>query len=99
MSVHEETRAVERRELAQLANEFAVVRVSLDTSGNGPRLLVEDAETGDHIFLSPLELASLCLATPEDREEWMRVGNYRDEHRDRSLGPVGTVRPLTRDVS
>ncbi|NMD61396.1 UNVERIFIED_ORG: hypothetical protein FNL38_102213 [Nocardia globerula] len=88
MSVDEETRIIKRRELTQLANEFAVVRVSLDTSGNGPRLLVEDVETGDRIFLSPLELASLCLATPDDREEWMRVGNYRDERRDRSLGPL-----------
>lgn len=71
-----------------MSNEFAVVRVSVDDTGNGPRLLVEDAETGDHIFLSPLELASLCLATPEDREDWIRVGNYRDERRDRSLGAV-----------
>ncbi|MFF3574833.1 hypothetical protein [Nocardia jiangxiensis] len=86
-------RPARRRELAQLSNEFAVVRVSLDDTGNGPRLLVEDAETGDHIFLSPLELASLCLATPEDREDWIRVGNYRDERRDRSLGPIrGSVR-------
>jgi hypothetical protein len=88
MSVDEESRSVRRRQLAELANEFAVVRVSLDTSGNGPRLLVEDAETGDRIFLSPLELASLCLASPEDRENWLRVGNYRDERRDRSLGPT-----------
>ncbi|WP_330256195.1 hypothetical protein OG874_17480 [Nocardia sp. NBC_00565] len=86
-------RPARRRHLAQLSNEFAVVRVSLDDTGNGPRLLVEDAETGDHVFLSPLELASLCLATPEDREEWIRVGNYRDERRDRSSGPIrGSVR-------
>ena len=83
-----EGRPAKRRELAHLANEFAVVRVSLDVTGNGPRLLVEDAETGDHVFLSPLELASLCQATPADREEWIRVGNYRDERRDRSLGPI-----------
>lgn len=81
-------RPAKRRELAQLANEFAVVRVWLDDTGNGPRLLVEDAETGGRIFLSPLELASLTLATPEDREEWIRVGNYRDERRDPSLGSI-----------
>jgi hypothetical protein len=79
---------VRRRELASLINEFAAVRVSLDSTGNGDRLLVEDLESDDHIFLSPLELVSLCLATPDDREDWLRVGNYRDERRDRSLGPV-----------
>ncbi|MEE2059167.1 hypothetical protein [Rhodococcus artemisiae] len=76
---------VRRRSLAKLVNEFAAVGVSLDTSGNGPRLLVEDLESGDHIFLTPLELASLCLATDEDREDWIRVGNYR-ESRDPSFG-------------
>lgn len=73
-------------------NEFAAVRVSLDTAGNGPRLLVEDLESDETIFLSPLELASLCLATPDDREDWLRVGSYRDERRDRSLGPTGRAR-------
>jgi len=66
-------------ELAVVANEFATVRVALDTRGNGPRLLVEDLENGAQILLSPLELASLCLASPQDRLEWLRVGHYRDE--------------------
>jgi hypothetical protein len=66
------------RELAVVANEFAAVRVSLDTNGNGPRLLVEDTENGARIWLSPLELASLCLAGPEDRVGWLKVGLYRD---------------------
>jgi hypothetical protein len=70
-----------RRVLADLVNEFAAVRLSLDVSGNGPRLLVEDLEGGEQVFLCPLELASFTLATPEDREEWVRVGNYRDERR------------------
>jgi hypothetical protein len=68
-----------RTELAELRNEFALVRLSLDERGNGPRLLVEDLETGAEILLSPLELSSLCLATPEDRVGWLRVGHYRDE--------------------
>jgi hypothetical protein len=67
--------------LAELVNEFAAVRLSLDANGNGPRLLVEDLETGDHVFLCPLELSSFTVATPEDREEWLRVGNYRGERR------------------
>jgi hypothetical protein len=70
-----------RRVLAELVNEFAAVRVSLDLTGNGPRLLVEDLESKEHVFLCPLELASFTLATPEDREEWLRVGNYRGERR------------------
>jgi len=77
------TSSAGRRELAELVNEFAAVRVSLDVNGNGPRLLVEDLESGEHIFLCPLELASLTLATAEDREDWLRVGNYRDERRPR----------------
>jgi hypothetical protein len=74
---------VGRRVLAELVNEFAAVRVSLDLNGNGPRLLVEDLENSEQIFLCPLELASFTLATPEDREEWLRVGNYRGERRQR----------------
>jgi hypothetical protein len=68
-----------RRVLAELVNEFAAVRLSLDESGNGPRLLVEDLESGEQVFLCPLELASFTEATPEDREDWLRVGNYRAE--------------------
>jgi hypothetical protein len=77
----------ERRVLAELVNEFAAVRLSLDVSGNGPRLLVEDLESGEHVFLCPLELASFILATPEDREDWLRVGNYRGERGQRERRP------------
>jgi hypothetical protein len=70
------------RPLTELRNEFASVRIALDERGNGPRLLVQDLESGAEILLSPLELASLCLATPDDRLDWLRVGHYRDE-RDR----------------
>lgn len=76
-----------------LANEFAAVRISLDTSGNGPRLLVEDLDSQDRIFLSPLELACFCEATSEDRDDWLRVGNYRDERRPRPARPVRTGEP------
>ncbi|MFF4767320.1 hypothetical protein ACFY1V_12480 [Streptomyces sp. NPDC001255] len=74
--------AAERRHLGELANEFAVVSLTLDTTGNGPRLLVEDLESGTQVFLSPLELASFTLATDQDRADWLRVGAYRDERRD-----------------
>ncbi|MDT5197469.1 MAG: hypothetical protein QOH20_4223 [Mycobacterium sp.] len=69
--------------LAELVNEFAAVRVSLDVSGNGPRLLVEDLDNGEQVFLCPLELASFTQATAEDREDWLRVGTYRGERRPR----------------
>lgn len=65
--------------LATLTNEFASVQVSLDLAGHGPRLLVEDVENGASILLSPIELASLCLATGDDRLSWLRVGQYREE--------------------
>jgi hypothetical protein len=64
--------------LAVLANEFASVRVSLDEAGHTPRLLVEDLETGAQILLSPIELASLCLASADERLNWLRVGQYRE---------------------
>ncbi|MCV7388053.1 hypothetical protein [Mycolicibacterium porcinum] len=78
-----------RRELAELVNEFAAVRVSLDVNGNGPRLLVEDLESGEHVYLCPLELASFTQATAEDRENWLRVGNYRSEPGQGARRPRG----------
>jgi hypothetical protein len=62
-----------------LASEFARVRVSVDTRANGPRLLVEDLESGESVFLDPLDLASFCHAGEEDRLAWLRVGPYRDD--------------------
>ncbi|OQZ95043.1 hypothetical protein [Mycolicibacter algericus] len=75
--------AAGRRVLVDLINEFAAVRLSLDVSGNGPRLLVEDLESGDQIFLCPLELSSFTLATAQDREDWLKVGSYRGDRRPR----------------
>jgi hypothetical protein len=62
----------------QLTSEFASVQVSLDRNANGPRLLVRDLESGDQIYLDPLELASFCHATEDDRASWLRVGPYRN---------------------
>jgi hypothetical protein len=69
----------DRVRLAAVENEFASVTVSLDTAGHSPRLHVRDNETGDDILLSAIELASLCLATAEDRQGWLKVGLYRDQ--------------------
>jgi hypothetical protein len=72
----------DRVQLAVVENEFASVTVSLDRTGHSPRLHVRDNETGDDILLSAIELASLCLATSEDRAGWLKVGLYRTGYPD-----------------
>jgi hypothetical protein len=62
-----------------LTSEFAAVRVSVDGRANGPRLRVEDLESGDCVFIDPLELASFCQANDEDRATWLLVGAYRQD--------------------
>ena len=74
---------------AVVENEFASVTVSLDRAGHSPRLHVRDNETGDDILLSAIELASLCLATAEDRQGWLKVGLYRDQGDAGSRGADG----------
>ncbi len=69
----------DRVPLAVVENEFASVTVSLDTAGHSPRLHVRDNETGEDVLLSAIELASLCLATTEDRAGWLKVGLYRTD--------------------
>jgi hypothetical protein len=69
----------DRVQLAVVENEFASVTISLDRAGHSPRLHVRDNETGDDILLSAIELASLCLATSEDRAGWLKVGLYRTD--------------------
>jgi hypothetical protein len=69
----------DRVQLAVVESEFASVTVSLDRAGHSPRLHVRDNETGDDILLSAIELASLCLATSEDRAGWLKVGLYRTD--------------------
>jgi hypothetical protein len=73
--------AADRVPLAVVQNEFAAVTVSLDTAGHNPRLYLRDNETGEDILLSAIELASLCLATSEDRAGWLKVGLYRADPR------------------
>jgi hypothetical protein len=84
----------DRVQLAVVENEFASVTISLDTAGHSPRLQVRDNETGDDILLSAIELASLCLATGEDRAGWLKVGLYRTDgepgaHRTEAATPAG----------
>ena len=50
----------------ELMSEFASVRVGLDLTGNGPRLLIENRQNGFSIYLDPLELASLTWLQHND---------------------------------
>jgi hypothetical protein len=43
-----------------LSSEFASVEIERDDSGNGPRLVIRDARSGESILLDPFELASLA---------------------------------------
>jgi hypothetical protein len=43
-----------------VSNEFARVSVSVDLSGNGPRLRIEDLRTGHVGYLDALELETLA---------------------------------------
>lgn len=47
----------------ELRSEFAHVRVEVDTTANGPRLMIQDIKTGATTYLDPLELETLA---------WMR---------------------------
>jgi len=42
-----------------VASEFAEVKVTVDTSANGPRLRLEDRRTGRLRFLDALELETI----------------------------------------
>lgn len=57
-------------------NEFAALLVTCDRHGRGPRLRVEDLESGASTYLDPLELASLCQWPSWRREELLQVGPY-----------------------
>lgn len=50
----------------RLNSEFAAVEIERDDTGNGPRLLIRDARSGQCIYLDPLELAALAWARHED---------------------------------
>ena len=61
-----------------LSNEFASVTIAIDTQARGMRLQVVDLESGESVFLDPLELASFCHADEHERQAWLRTGDYRD---------------------
>jgi hypothetical protein len=57
----------------QLKSEFAVVRVSLDNSGNGPRLRICDEQSGSEILLDPLELSVFSTCVHADFAQFMEA--------------------------
>jgi hypothetical protein len=77
-NTEEEGRLGEADSVLELMNEFAWVRVRLDRSGRGPRLLIEDLEAGESVLLDPLELASMCHSTDEQRRRWLSTGPYAE---------------------
>jgi hypothetical protein len=50
----------------RLISEFAAVEVGRDDHGNGPRLMIRDTQSGNCVFLDPLELAALAATRHED---------------------------------
>lgn len=54
-----------------IANEFAQVRLTVDTNGNDPRLCIEDLASERRIYLDAFGLAGLTTATPEELARYM----------------------------
>lgn len=54
-----------------IANEFAQVRLTIDTNGNDPRLCIEDLATERRIYLDAFGLAGLTTATLEELARYM----------------------------
>lgn len=62
--------------IIEMMSEFGWVRVSVDRTGRGPRLKIEDLESDAVAHLDAIELASMCHATDEQRRDWLRTGPY-----------------------
>jgi len=62
-----------------LKSEFAKVTVELDTSANGPRLMVRDDFSQRTIYLDPLELASIAWLDHEDLAAFVDPGRITDQ--------------------
>ena len=60
-----------------ISNEFAGVKVEVDDRANGPRLKIEDLETGVATYLDPLELQSLVWVPHRDLAPFLDPSSYR----------------------
>jgi len=54
-----------------ITNEFAQVRLTVDTLGNDPRLKIEDLTTSQSVALDALMLAGLASASDEELARYM----------------------------
>lgn len=68
-----------------LKNEYASVKVTVDTAGKGTRLKVEDLSSGTHIYLDPIELQALAWATREDLSVFTRP-YFKERALERKMG-------------
>jgi hypothetical protein len=65
----------------RLSNEFAAVEIARDERGNGPRLMIRDLQSGQEIFLDPLELAALAWTRHEELLPLLDPGRLERENR------------------
>lgn len=61
-----------------LRSEFAAVEVELDQTANGPRLKVTDLESGQSVYLDPLQLQALTMI-PDKLWDRLVVVHYSEE--------------------
>lgn len=59
-----------------LQNEFAGVRLSIDTLGRGPRLRIQELASNASALFDPVEISSLCWWPEHRRQELLQVGPY-----------------------
>jgi len=60
----------------RLISEFAAVEIARDDRGNGPRLMIRDLQTGQEIYLDPMELAALAWTRHEDLLPLLDPGRF-----------------------
>lgn len=72
----------------EVRNEFAAVRVALDRAANGPRLRVDDLETGASVYLDAFVLRTLAVLPPGGLEALCRASLPHD-HAPPGGGPPG----------
>jgi hypothetical protein len=65
----------------RLISEFAAVEIARDDRGNGPRLMIRDMQTGQEIYLDPMELAALAWTRHEDLLPLLDPGRLEREDR------------------
>ena len=68
-----------------LKNEYASVKVTVDTEGKGTRLKVEDVSSGSTIYLDPIELQALAWATKDDLSIFTRP-YFKERAMERKMG-------------